>query len=252
LNEIAATSDQHNLEIHENRAAWARKPVLRAAYADFYAEITKRVDRGIPGRIVELGSGMGNIKEHLPDCVTTDIFENPWLDQRENAYALSFADASLSHLILFDVWHHLEFPGAALDEARRCLAPGGRVILFEPDMGLLPRFVYDRFHHEPIALDEPIVWRPAAGFSAESAPYFAAQSRAYRIFVRGEQRENLSQWRVREVARFSAFSYLASGGFRGPQLLPLPLYPIARQVDRAFSHMPSLFSARLLVTLERL
>ncbi len=27
----------------------------------------------------------------------------------ENAYSLSFADRSVANLILFDVWHHLEF-----------------------------------------------------------------------------------------------------------------------------------------------
>jgi hypothetical protein len=47
----------------------------------------------------------------IPECVTTDIFPNPWLDRVENAYALNFADASVGNLILFDVFHHLEFPG---------------------------------------------------------------------------------------------------------------------------------------------
>jgi SAM-dependent methyltransferase len=194
---------------------------------------------------------MGNIKEHVPDCITTDLFDNPWLDRRENAYALSFAEGSLSNLILFDVWHHLEFPGRALAEARRCLAPGGRVILFEPDMGALPRLVYEYGHHEPVAFSEPITWDPPAGFSPEAAPYFAAQSRAHRIFVRGEQRDRLAGWKVLEVARFAAFSYLASGGFRGPQFLPSPAYPVARAMDRILTRVPALFSARLLVVLER-
>jgi hypothetical protein len=31
--------EQHNIEIHENRKAWANKPVLRALYADLYRQI---------------------------------------------------------------------------------------------------------------------------------------------------------------------------------------------------------------------
>src|SRR4029077_12946528 len=92
-------ANQHNREIHENRKAWARKPVLRRVYAGLYRAICENIEPSIPGIKVELGSGMGNI----PQCVTTDLFANPWLDRVENAYHLSFPDASVGHLILFDV-----------------------------------------------------------------------------------------------------------------------------------------------------
>jgi SAM-dependent methyltransferase len=121
--------EQHNVEIYRNQAAWQRKPMLREVYHDFYRKIAARIDARVPGPVVELGSGMGRIKEVIPACVTTDLFPNPWLDRQENCYQLSFADASVSHLILFDVWHHLRYPGTALREFRRVLAPGGRLIL---------------------------------------------------------------------------------------------------------------------------
>jgi hypothetical protein len=78
---------QHNIEIAENRDHWNRKPLLRRVYRPFYTDIARRVDRSRPGLLVELGSGMGNTKEHMPDCITTDVFPNPWLDRVENAYA---------------------------------------------------------------------------------------------------------------------------------------------------------------------
>ena len=92
---------------------------------------------------------MGRIKDVIPQCVTTDLFPNPWLDRQENCYQLSFADGSVSHLILFDVWHHLRYPGTALREFHRVLAPGGRLILFEPAASWVGRLVYHFFHHEP-------------------------------------------------------------------------------------------------------
>ena len=78
---------------------------------------------------------MGNIRDHLPECITTDLFPNPWLDRVENAQ-LSFYDSSVGHLTLFDVWHHLEYPANALAEFRRVLVPRGRVIILEPAMSV--------------------------------------------------------------------------------------------------------------------
>jgi hypothetical protein len=37
-------AEQHNREIHENRKAWAKKPVLRRAYAEFYRAICENID----------------------------------------------------------------------------------------------------------------------------------------------------------------------------------------------------------------
>lgn len=132
---------RHNVEIHENRRHWERKPRLQEVYAGFYREIAARLQALPSGLLIECGSGIGNLKSVLPDCLATDLFPNPWLDRTENVYALSFADRSVGAAILFDVFHHLEYPGTALTEIRRVLAPGGRLIVFEPAMGLLGRVV---------------------------------------------------------------------------------------------------------------
>src|SRR5258708_4282127 len=87
---VPLSLEQHNIEIFENSGLWEKKPVLRKVYSEFYRAITSRVNPAHPGLIVELGSGMGNIKQHMPQCIATDIFPNPWLDRVENAYHLSF------------------------------------------------------------------------------------------------------------------------------------------------------------------
>lgn len=243
--------DQHNVEIHENRASWNAKPLLREVYAHFYRMIRERLPVNRGGAVVEIGSGMGNIKEWIPECVTTDLFPNPWLDQVESVYRLSFADRSASAFVLFDVFHHLRHPGAAFTEMRRALGPGGRVILIEPDMGALGRFIFGRFHHEPLGLGEPIEWDAPTGFDPEQHGYYAAQGNASRVFVGGELREKLDGWRVVEVKRMPAFSYIGSGGFRGPQIYPRFLLPLVRAVENVFAILPGVFSTRLLVVLER-
>ena len=242
--------EQHNLEIHENRAHWNRKPLLRRVYSQFYSEIATRINPEIPGFIVELGSGMGNIKEHLPSCITTDVFPNPWLDRVENAYALGFGDRSVSHLVLFDVWHHLQYPGAALREFSRALVKGGRIVIFEPAMGLLGKVVLGLFHHEPLGLNQKIEWDAPDSFCPENPGYYAAQGNASRVFRSSEFRTRLEAWRVVEVKYYSALAYLGSGGFRGPQLYPLAIAPLVDTVDGLLSKFPVLAS-RMLVVLEK-
>jgi SAM-dependent methyltransferase len=243
--------EQHDVEIQANLRAWQNKPRLQAVYRGFHELIASRVDRSVAGLVVELGSGMGSIKDVIPDCVTTDLFANPWLDRRENAYALSFGTASVSNLVLFDVWHHLRYPGTALAEFRRVLAPGGRVIIFDPAIGLAGRFVYGLFHHEPVGMGLRLTWEAPAGFKAEDSDYFAAQGSATRVFWRRENPSGLAGWTVAEVSPRPAFEYFATGGFSGPQLGGDAAFRLWRALDSGLARWPRLFAARVLVVLRR-
>ena len=242
---------QHNLEIQANAEHWRRKPLLQKIYRDFYNEIAGELQRDVPGETVEIGSGIGNLKTVVPEALATDIFPNPWLDRIENAYAMSFADGSVANLILFDVWHHLEYPGTALGEFRRVLAPQGRLIIFDPAMGMLGRLVYGLFHHEPLGLRKEIQWNAPPDFSPDDMTYYAAQGNAQRIFFSGEGATELKDWRIIRRSLFAGIPYVASGGFRAPQLYPERLLPVLRAVDRLASRVPALFATRLLVTLEK-
>jgi len=242
---------QHDVEIQDNRQSWQQKPLLRTVYRRFHELISSRLDRSVPGLIVELGSGMGSIKEVIPECVTTDLFPNPWLDRQENAYSLSFADGSVSNLILFDVWHHLRYPGTALAEFKRVLAPGGRVIVFDPAISWTGRLVYGLFHHEPIGMSLPLTWDAPAGFKPGDADYFAAQGAATRIFWRREDPARLRDWEVVEVRPLPSFEYFATGGFSGPQLGGVALFKLWRGLDQLCAPLPKLFAARLLVVLKK-
>ncbi len=213
--------------------------------------MAERIDVRTPGLIVELGSGMGSIKEVIPQCITTDLFPNPWLDRQENAYRLSFASGSVSHLILFDVWHHLRYPGNALREFHRVLVPGGRLILFEPAASWTGKLIYQVFHHEPVGMSDPVEWNAPPGFVAEDAGYYAAQGSATRLFWRGEAKDRLAGWQLKEVLPITSATYLATGGFSGPQLGGRRVHRLMSWFDRAVSRFPRAFAVRLLVVLEK-
>lgn len=242
---------QHNVEIQENLEHWNRKPLLQMIYRDFHRLIARQIRSDIRGKIVELGSGIGNIKDVIPSCIRTDLFPNPWLDQVENAYTLSFAAGEVSHLILFDVFHHLQYLGTAFKEFDRVLCPGGRVIIFDPCISLLGRLVYGVLHHEPIALSEPLHFDAPPGFDPGAHDYYAAQGNATRIFWGGESMEQFKSWNLVARERYAALSYVLSGGYSKPQVYPTKLYEFMKVIDHVCELVPSIFATRTLIVLEK-
>lgn len=238
-------------EILENQRYWQKKPILKKIYHGFHRSIAAHLS-GLPGSlVVELGSGIGNIKDIIPDCLRTDLFPNPWIDQVENAYKLSFADGTVSDLILFDVFHHLHYPGTALHEFERVLRPGGRVIIFDPCMSLLGFLVFGLLHQEPVAWQDKIVWTAPPEWSIEKNDYYAAQGNATRIFFGTERASLPEKWEVLHRQRYSALAYIASGGYSKPQMYPDFFYPVLRLVEKVLDLFPGLFATRLLVVLTK-
>jgi SAM-dependent methyltransferase len=240
------TAEQHQIEIQKNLRSWESKPLLQQLYSSFYRRIVSLIDPSPPGRIVEIGSGIGNLKSHVPRAITTDLFPNPWLDLVCDGYELPFSTGSLSHLILFDVFHHLRAPNAFLREARRALAPRGRLILFEPYISLFSFPVYGLLHHEPIALKQPI---NSADSLARPRAYYAAQGNATRLFFHRQIPGWPDGWKVFHAQAFSSFSYLLSGGYSKPAFYPATVLPFLQWCDEQLSRWPKIFGARCLVGL---
>lgn len=244
---MAPTTEQHLREIDQNRRSWESKPLLRRIYREFYQQIERHLDRSISGRVVELGSGMGNLREVVPEAICTDLFPNPWLDLVCDGYHLPFRPGTVSHLILFDVFHHLERPCAFLAEARRVLVPGGRLILFEPYISAVSALAYGLFHHEPVG------WRAPIDLRTEPPPgtnYYAAQGNATRLFFSSE-RFCPEGWQVEVAQVRAALPYLLSGGFSRPAFYPAAAYGLLQTLDRGLSLWPRLFGGRCLVVLRR-
>ncbi len=223
----------------------------RRAYRDFHRRIAAHIDPSIAGKIVELDSGIGNIRDVIPACLRTDLFANPWIDQVENAYQLTFRDGEVSHLILFDVFHHLQYPRTALRECRRVLGQGGRVIIFGPYVSLTGRLVYGPLHHEPIGNDRPIAADVPAAFDPHRHDYYADQGNATRVFWNGHAPEILDGWEVIARERLGAWAYALTGGYSKPQLYPAALYPLMSGIDTVAEMLPQLFALRALIVYAR-
>jgi len=240
---------KHNEEIDANQKHWDAKPVLRLIYRCFHEQIAACLTRRVKGSVVELGSGIGNIKEVIPDCIRTDLFPRPWLDRTENAYALSFPADSVSNIILFDVFHHLEYPGSALREFFRVLSPGGHVIVFDPCLSLLGLLVYGVFHPEAVALFRPLQWLAPPDWSPKDQRYYASSSQATRVFLMPKHRPLLSQWRINSIRKWTALEYVLTGGYSKPQLYPTRALPLLHRISQYMDFCPALFATRILAVL---
>jgi SAM-dependent methyltransferase len=199
------------------REIWRRKPALRAVYADIYRRIAAH---RAPGRTLEIGGGSGNLKEFVPDVVSTDIIAVPWLDAVCDAQRLPFADASFANIVLVDVLHHIERPARFFAEAARVLAPEGRLIYCEPAITPLGGLVYRLFHHEPVDMRaDPLAEGP---LTPGRDPYDSNQ--AIPTLLTGRDRARLEakvpSLPLVTLERFSFVAYLLSGGFRPWSLLP--------------------------------
>jgi len=246
---MTAPLTQHQAEIEQNLASWSAKPLLQKIYASFYRRILELIEPGIPGRIAEIGSGIGNLKSYLPQAIATDLFPNPWLDLACDGYELPFRAATLSHLVLFDVFHHLRAPNAFLKEARRVLTPAGRLILFEPYISLASRLVYGIFHHEPVAEKQPI---NRVDTLARPRDYYAAQGNATRLFFRREIAGWPAGWTIFHAEAFSCFYYLLSGGYSKPAFYPGRWLERLQRIETGLGRWPRVFGGRCLVGLRPL
>jgi SAM-dependent methyltransferase len=240
------THREQIMRLHEH---WNRKPALQKVYSKFYRLIASHLTNQPDSKVVELGSGIGNLKEIIPQCITTDMFPTPWSELVENAYELSFQDETLSDLILVDVFHHLQYPGTALTEFHRVLKKGGQVLIFEPCISVAGLIVFGLLHPEGLKFNHSIQWTVPPNQMLESPEYYTSQGNATRIFLGSSYRKRLELWREIKVTRLSASSYVASGGYTKPQMLPDKLLPLLGTTERLFDLLPWLFATRMLVIL---
>jgi ubiquinone/menaquinone biosynthesis C-methylase UbiE len=234
----------------KNRKTYQNKDLIKIIYDNYYKKIKKNISTSNK-KILELGSGGGNIKKIIQNCITSDQFKNENIDRIENIYKLNFKKNSISNIILIDVFHHLQFPNLALKEIHRVLIKNGRIIMMEPAMGFIPRIIYKIFHYEPNGFNLKINWNHIPKKIPSLNQYFAAQSMPWRAFFLKEF--NLrSRYKIKLIKPFSDFAFLLSGGYSYKAFYPKFLYSLIKLIDKILTSISiKIFSARMLIVLEK-
>jgi SAM-dependent methyltransferase len=232
------------------RETWAQKPALRLIYADFYDRIAGRC---LPGRTIEIGGGIGNLKQRLGDVITTDVQSAPWLDCVADAQRLPFAGACAANIVMVDVLHHLEFPLAFFRDAARVLHPGGRVIMIEPAITWGSTLFYRLLHHEPVRSRAEVLTEGAP--RPERDPYDSNQAIPTILATRERERLHrlLPALRIMMVEWFSFAAYPLSGGFQSWSLLTPDfarrLLAVERKLEPALGRLTGF---RLMLVVEKI
>ena len=204
------------------------KSFLNKFYRDCYLSIAGSIPENVNGKILELGSGAGFIKDYLSDCVTSEVLQIPDIDIVLDGQRLPFVDDSLRGIVMLDVFHHLPRVHLFLEEASRCVRQGGVIVMIEPWNTPWSRFVYGHLHHEPFDAGCS-GWEISQGGPLSNAN----QALPWIVFQRDRLlfERRFPKWQIEDINLHSPFCYLLSGGMSFRSFMPGSLFGMWRAIE---------------------
>jgi len=198
-----------------------RKKFLKKLYISWYQSMLKNITEADNGKLIEIGSGGGFIKDVDKRVITSDILSFPHCDMTFCALELPFDNESVSAILMVDVLHHLPDSEKFFSESQRILKPGGKIIMIEPSNTLFSRFIYRNYHHEnfdPNAKE----WKfqtsgPLSG--ANGALPWIILNRDYKLF-----KDKFIKLEKQSIKLHTPFTYLISGGLSYKSVFPGWMY----------------------------
>lgn len=236
--------DSPERTIYHNRII-RNKFFLRKLYEEWYEEFSKTLPQLPEGKMIELGSGGGFLREVIPSVLCTDILDLPFNDLTFSALEMPFKNNELSAVFMIDTFHHIPDAGRFLKEVDRVLKKDGIVLMIEPANSWWGRFIYKNFHHEP--------FEPGAGWTIPpSGPLSGANGALpWIVFERDKKlfESHFSNLDLVEFRYHTPLRYLVSGGVSFKQLVPDFTYSIFSLLDKALSSVWSQLSMFLTIKL---
>lgn len=236
-------------DLTSHRQIWAQNHLLRNLYESWYRKMIHHASP-VPGVRLEIGGGIGNLKEYDPSIVTTDVVRYPWIDAQSDAQALPFRDQSVANIFLFDVLHHIPSPMTFVEEATRVLVLGGRMVIMEPYISPFSNIVYSICHPEnhdlstdPFSAASGGPVDPLDGDQAIPTVMFWKRQRDFEI--------RFPTLCFEHTERLAFLAYPLSGGFRRRALLPSVLLQKLNTWESKVPFLSSAMAFRCLTVLSK-
>jgi SAM-dependent methyltransferase len=253
IKRLLAHPDTRDLSIDDPRTTERRRGIIQSnrflgrIYDEWYRLICASIPAG-PGSVLELGSGAGFLASYIPGLIASEVFFCPDIQLVLDARRLPFSPGSLRAIAMVDVLHHIPDNRAFLGEARRCLRPGGAIVMIEPWVSTWSRPIYTRLHHEPF---DP----GAADWTfPDSGPLSGANGALPWIMFQRDRRDleaEFPELEIRTVRPFMPFRYLVSGGVSMRPLMPASTFAFWRGLESALGTWPQHWSMFAFVQVTR-
>ena len=257
-------SDDNNLNNEQrfilHKKILNNKKMLKTAYADFYLDMLKSEKRfrsknkkNSKKEIrIELGSGVGFIKNYDKVIVTSDVVFNKLTDRIIDANKLPYKKNCISSIFGVFCFHHFKDPFNFLKDIEKKLTLGGLCILVEPYYGPLASMIYKKVHKsEYFDAHEKFNYK----IKNKTAMEKANQALSYIYFKRDKVKFYKAFPRLK-IVHTSVFNnylrFLISGGLNFKSLLPdFFIIPI-KILEKILIPFKKIFGIHYLIVIKRI
>lgn len=230
MNSTAIDDPQASLD---HAAIIRKKYALNQIYTEYYLLFKSCIAGLTSGKVLELGSGGGFIKEIIPETITSDVVKIEGCDLVLFAEQLPFENNSLKAIFMIDVLHHVKTPEDFFKEAERCLIPGGKIIMVEPANTGWAKFIWKNFHHEPF--DDKAGWT----IKGEGRMSDANIALPWILFGRDRKlfEQKFPKLSIRSIEIHTPIAYVMTGGVKSWNLLPKLIYKPVRFAEKIVQNL---------------
>lgn len=223
------------------------KPFLKKLYIEWYQEFINAIPQLPKGKLLEIGSGGGFLKELNPSIICSDYLDLPTNDLTFSALNMPFSEDEVSGLFMIDTFHHIPDATKFLHEAKRILKNKGQIIMIEPANSLWARFIYKNFHNEP--------FNPNGGWTIPSSGPLSGANGAlpWIVFERDIKifTDIFPEFQIVGIKYHTPFRYILSGGVSFRQMVPGFLFGAYTLSDKIMSALSKHFSMFVTIRIKK-
>jgi len=231
----------------QHREIILNKPFLKNLYKEWYQLFIDEIPLLPAGKLVELGSGGGFLKEINPSVICTDILPLQTNDLTFSVLKMPFNTEEISGLFMIDTFHHIPDAEKFLQEAARVLKKDGKIIMTEPANSIWGRFIYKNFHHEP--------FNPQGNWEIpDSGPLSGANGALpWIVFERDINKftEMFPNLEIIEKRYHTPLRYLLSGGVSYKQFVPERSFNFFTKLENLLVSVSKYFSMFITIKIRK-
>ncbi len=227
------------------------KRAIRIMYAKNYFKFKKILESlAVEGKVVEIGSGQGFIKELIPEAITTDIVSQKGIDLVFNCTNMPFDNGSVKAFFLLNAFHHIDDVETFLREAGRCLAPKGKILIIDQHLGFISSIVLKYFHSEGFDTRTES-WK----FKSNDPLLSANGALAWIVFKRDQkifEEKFKTTFKINRYIPHTPLMYWAAGGLKSWNLTFGPIYYVTILFDNLLMRISRNFGSFVDIEIEKI